>query len=1074
MRKRIYILQFVICLACVINAQQITLPYQCGFEETENLSEWHIVNPTGATDCWMYGNAAHSEGKRSLYISSDGKTASFGSRPNISVAYMRVKFPTETKQKNYDFSFDWKGGGDINSMLYVMCCPEQFFTQKTQGAEEYYLYDIISSTKGILPNNTKKVCEKLGPNSEDALMGSSAWVNVSLTNDIRISSKNSQLNWVIAFIWVNNNTDANISRVGACIDNIQIASATIRKPSELQVVPVCDDSTMHVTWESASNYFVVEYRKIGSSTWRRSDGLTEGVEFFEKNGTSCSYDLQRVLEGTYDVRVKSALIGGTLNDTSAYAQVNSVIMFCPYNHCINYMDLDNPLLECTYGFTEDGGNKGTPYDNIGYIYVPDDLDKSRHTIMTDPTAVDPETDSLLLCVPPGAIGSVRLGNSSCSYEAESMTYTFSVDSLNAAILIVKYACVLNKPNESCGDPGFKMELFDEQGNPIDNLCGVPDFSYTKAKNSAEWNETKDAKVVWKDWTVVGINLQQYSGQNLKVRFTTRDCGGGGHFGYAYFTLDCASAYIETENCGNDAQIVCEAPEGFAYQWRDEHGTVVCDKKTLEVDAGLHTYTCRVSFIEDTTCYFEVSTTSAPRFPVPQFTTTWKPENCYNRVRFTNLSHVMNKYGGFENHTSEACLDQHWYFTSLTDGSTTETTNYGPLYVVREEGDSILVRLTTYIGENNVCDSTLDTIIYVPSIHSRDSIVRMELCEGSPFLFDGDAKMAERDSVYQKTYQNFAGCDSVFILDLTVHPNTPEIFLRDTSCSSTRYKWNGMYCDSTGHYEAFFQNKWGCDSIVNLDLLITDLLNVQVDSVPYLCADGEELIINFQVYQGVFDSLTIQFDANAHDAGFEDLTITDNSISSAIYPYPADIKPNLYVATLTFYQHASCGNTVFNLPFELRYAKSILEQRWNDVIGIRNAANNGGYEFSEYQWFKDGELIAGATLPYLYVPEGLDSNSDYYVRLTRSSDGAVIYTCSMSPDHVTDKNDMPTLVRPEQKLNVQGKGVARWIDTLGNIVHTQNYDSDSGIVVPFVNGYHTLSTIPDDGPSSARIILIQQN
>ena len=33
---------------------------------------------------------------------------------------------------------------------------------------------------------------------------------------------------------------------------------------------------------------------------------------------------------------------------------------------------------------------------------------------------------------------------------------------------------------------------------------------------------------------------------------------------AYFTMDCANAHIETENCGNDAHVTCIAPEGFAY------------------------------------------------------------------------------------------------------------------------------------------------------------------------------------------------------------------------------------------------------------------------------------------------------------------------------------------------------------------------------------------------------------------------------------------------------------------------------------------------------------------------------
>lgn len=58
----------------------------------------------------------------------------------------------------------------------------------------------------------------------------------------------------------------------------------------------------------------------------------------------------------------------------------------------------------------------------------------------------------------------------------------------------------------------------------------------------------------------------YDGEDIKVRFTTYDCSQGGHYAYAYFTVDCANGHIETENCGPEAQVTCVAPEGFAYYW----------------------------------------------------------------------------------------------------------------------------------------------------------------------------------------------------------------------------------------------------------------------------------------------------------------------------------------------------------------------------------------------------------------------------------------------------------------------------------------------------------------------------
>ena len=67
------------------------------------------------------------------------------------------------------------------------------------------------------------------------------------------------------------------------------------------------------------------------------------------------------------------------------------------------------------------------------------------------------------------------------------------------------------------------------------------------------------------------------------------------------------------------------------------------------------------------------------------------------------------------------------------------------------------------------------------------------------------------------------------------------------------------------------------------------------------------------------------------------------------------------------------------PFTLRVAannhdKPLVLQRWDDVVVVNNNhETNGGYTFTSFQWYKDGEKIPGATGQYYQEVGGLSGN-----------------------------------------------------------------------------------------------------
>ena len=1048
-------------------------PYRCSFEESENLSAWTLnYGTSNATDKWMYGTAVHSDGRRSLYPSSDGVNPVYGRSQNVTVAYLRYKFPSATTTQHYDVSFDWKGTGDsVTSKLYVMYGLEtEFFPSNPNSTAAKNLAKIISETSGRLSNAQIGACQNLGDPNDPVkeLCGSVVWQNVSFANDINVSPGNSAKTFMFVFIWVNENTTDTTYTNSVAIDNFEINTSAIKKPRDLVVYPHCEDSSLIVTWDGMNaQSFDIQYRKLGELSWTHTfAGLTPDNEGFEREGSLCSYAVKPVLEGSYEVRIRGAYqdpeTGQVLQTSYVYA--TNILVYCPENHCINYVDLYSPNVTCTYGYYP-GHNNEDPYTHIGIIDYGPQMMESRHTLHVDPTEVDPRTDSLLHTVPPGALASVRLGNWHDLYEAESITYDILVDSTNQGILIVKYAVVLEDPGHD-EEPEFRMEVLDENGQLIDATCGFAKFTYSDAVGSG-WNMT--GNVAWKDWTTVGVNLMPYHGQNIKVRFTTMDCNWGGHFGYAYFTVDCANAHIETENCGNDAHIECIAPDGFAYEWHaitpTGQDSIVSTEQNLIVDASRTQYICRVSFIEQPDCYFEISTTSEPRFPVPEYKDTMIFADCKSMLKFNNTSHVMNKFDGYENHTSERTNAAEWRFRSLTTNRTTVTTAWSPTYVARDIGDTIEVTYTTYIGANNSCDSTrIDTII-TPNIIPEKTEDYQRICSEEPYKFDG--KYFNKDTIYTAHFTNFAGCDSVSTLYLKVFPHPEDLYIHDSICSNQTLTINGVkYNQPLDNYLIMLKTENGCDSAIYLTLTVNKLLQATIDSLPYACSDEEQMMIMFDIAAGVYDSLEIKFNTPE----LRDTVIYDQVTSVAI-PYAADVLPGHYTAHFTFHQFC-CGKYEQTRGFDIRYRSSIVEQKWNDVLTLLSPKYNGGFEFVSFQWYKNDMPLEGETHSYLYQP--LDFDAEYYVEMMRK-DSVIMKTCPIQPVYHEQQTAYPTIVPAGQHIQMYMEQPATiWYYTISGQLYStfalpQGYTS---LPTPNQPGMFVLKSVTADGETQAQVMIVQ--
>lgn len=777
-------------LLIVAQVPQLQAPWSFGFEESDSamMKYWKINLGGDTTICkerWVVSSYVKSEGSNSLLISNDGYSPEFGTIANVCYAYMDFTLPSG----QYVLSFDWRCiGYEKNAYL----CAGVGIAQQMPDLSTDYERSFIADAALQFAGNNKQ------------LNNSQHWRNSS----IEIAS-NGQRVYRLYFAWRNANRDSIPNRISASIDNIQINTRNCPRPSVVSA-QMQGDSVI-VSWKGTTEQYCLEYKRTGRNKWLVQSGIYE-----EK------FILEGLDEGAYDFRVR-----GVCNntDTSAYTYLNTYGVYYPDRHCINFVDLHNEdYVLATYGSFR------SPDANVGVVdstMVGTDAKYWRHVVNWDPTELDPRTNYRLLVVPEDEVASVRLGNWNNGAEAESLSFFYTVDPEKESILILKYAIVLEDPNHTPNaQPRFTLEIFDEDGILIDPTCGAADF-YADS-NRPGWNRA--GGVTWKDWTVLGLNLTEYAGQTLTVRLTTRDCDYSAHFGYAYFTVGCVNAKITGTSCGDDAQMSIEAPHGFSYEWFDKYDQPVPESmiaqngRTLLIPpTDTTTYRCHLTYLEETTCGFDLYSNAMPRFPISSFEWEYVPSDCQNKVRFTNKSHIMTKFdNNIEYHQDQTCDEYEWDF-----GNGMYASDKNPVTIFPHKGGRFPVTLYASIAEGRCVD---DTVIYIDIPAIGDTILHLDttICQGNYVTLG--PKFCGLDSLYDYTWTTAAGCDSTVYLKVNLNPVTNEYVGDTIVCAEEPLIIDGQrykQFPESGMFYRFYTNQYGCDSTLWMNVTVRDSIKPEI-------------------------------------------------------------------------------------------------------------------------------------------------------------------------------------------------------------------------------------------------------
>ena len=352
------------------------------------------------------------------------------------------------------------------------------------------------------------------------------------------------------------------------------------------------------------------------------------------------------------------------------------------------------------------------------------------------------------------------------------------------------------------------------------------------------------------------------------------------------------------------------------------------------------------------------------------------------------------------------------------------------------GDTVVYdSLITQYG----CDS-----VYCLQFHVRPSYfteIHEVICDDESFIFNGMVIRANADTVpklYTDSLFTQNGCDSVFHLYLKVNPTSYDTIV-DTVCIGDTYDFHGVPLTDPGHYVDTTLNSYGCHHFTDLTLKMIPATEFDV-SIDSICADNAEIEVYFSYRGKKPESYSVRFDSAAISQHFIDESVLIDSMdlqpadslsgegmiylpvwrgeelprppydyyNTTEHTYSSEpkyeyVRPDEYRLKI-YFENGYCLDSSLMLvdtTFRVLYPDWIHEQHWNDAIVLYNEKYNGGYIWSDYQWYKDGAPLPGQDSVYYYNPQQLDFGHEYNILLTRADDGKSFMSCPIIPSLIED-------------------------------------------------------------------------
>jgi uncharacterized repeat protein (TIGR03803 family) len=220
-----------------------------------------------------------------------------------------------------------------------------------------------------------------------------------------------------------------------------------------------------------------------------------------------------------------------------------------------------------------------------------------------------------------------------------------------------------------------------------------------------------------------------------------------------------------------------------------------------------------------------------------------------------------------------------------------------------------------------CDSilTLNLTINI----STNSNVSITACES--YFWDANDQTYTESGSYQAALVSTSGCDSIVNLDLTINASTNNTVYA-SACDSYFWDANGQTYNTSGTYSLLLSNALGCDSIISIELTIINSTSTSTSVSACVSYFWE---VNGQIYSesGVYQEFLVS--SSGCDSIINlDLTvsevITNNVTLTACEPYYWDANNETYnesgIYQATLISSMGCDSTV-NLDLTVNFGSN---------------------------------------------------------------------------------------------------------------------------------------------------------
>ena len=283
-----------------------------------------------------------------------------------------------------------------------------------------------------------------------------------------------------------------------------------------------------------------------------------------------------------------------------------------------------------------------------------------------------------------------------------------------------------------------------------------------------------------------------------------------------------------------------------------------------------------------------------------------------------------------------------------------------------------------------------------------------------------------------------------------------------------YTWNGTDYETEGVYTQKLQTEHGCDSIVTLNLTVKENIVENVSlTITEQCAGEGALEIEVQ-HTGHLTDARLTFSEDALRAGFEDGTYP---IENGVVTVPYNVKAGIFSVNIDLLFHSRLKHSA-NKQFTLLFPSSVLEQGWMDAIFVLTHDYNGGYDFTNFQWYKKGQMLVGETGPYLYQP--LEVGAEYSAMLTELS-GLRLMTCPIIITEHTDITLYPTIVTRKEmmRVSVTQNALLTMYSMMGEKVSTHSLThGETQIEAPMTQGIYLAEVVLESGKRKVIKIMVR--